>query len=327
MRNSIINDGFVKLIKANFDESEHRFMVWGKGPIVSKDETVVLLKYPFHLLTFYHHLKLNLQMYKASSVILHGLTNPILVVVLFTQQWLLEKCYWIMWGGDFYYPEKRNFFRRKVLKKIKHFVTGVPGDYELVKKWYGSNGEFIYSLAYPSNLFKQYEFKPQFYGFIHVQVGNSADPSNNHSEVFEKLKDYKNILIFCPLSYGDRKYARKVVEKGRALFGDRFKPLLGYLSFDDYLDFLASIDIAVFNHKRQQAFGNIVSLLGFGKKVYLNRTSTLNSVFEDFGIQVYDSKCIDLCPLDNFIKNDNIEKVERLFSEESLIKSLKLFLS
>ena len=34
----------------------------------------------------------------------------------------------------------------------------------------------------------------------------------------------------------------------------------------DYIQFLNQIDIAVFNHNRQQAMGTIRSLLGMGKK-------------------------------------------------------------
>ena len=41
------------------------------------------------------------------------------------------------------------------------------------------------------------------------------------------------------------------------------------LPLSDYLKILGKIDIAIFNHERQQAVGNITSLLGLGKKVYI----------------------------------------------------------
>ena len=48
------------------------------------------------------------------------------------------------------------------------------------------------------------------------------------------------------------------------------------MPFNQYLEFLGKIDIAIFNHRRQQGFGNAITLLGLGKKVYLNSVSTLN---------------------------------------------------
>jgi len=34
------------------------------------------------------------------------------------------------------------------------------------------------------------------------------------------------------------------------------------MPLDEYLNLLAKIDIAIFNHKRKQAMGNITTLLG-----------------------------------------------------------------
>lgn len=41
------------------------------------------------------------------------------------------------------------------------------------------------------------------------------------------------------------------------------------MPFEEYLGLLAKIDIAILNHKRQQAMGNITTLLGLGKKYIL----------------------------------------------------------
>jgi len=46
------------------------------------------------------------------------------------------------------------------------------------------------------------------------------------------------------------------------IFREKFKPLVDFIPFDEYLNLLAKVDIAIFNHKRQQTMGNITTLLG-----------------------------------------------------------------
>ncbi|WP_281950358.1 hypothetical protein [Nitrosophilus kaiyonis] len=100
---------------------------------------------------------------------------------MFFQPWLLRKCYWIMYGGDFYFPDKQSWVKKQVIKKIGHLVTYVKGDYDLVKKWYGANGKYHECFMYPNNLYTHYEVKrKEKRNIINVQIGNSADPINNH---------------------------------------------------------------------------------------------------------------------------------------------------
>ena len=275
--------------------------------------------------------------HEADKIILHGLFNPRVVMLLAAMPWVLPKCYWIMWGGDLYVYQLgqrnlrwkiREFFRRPVIKNMRHLVTGTPGDVDFARQWYGAKGEHIRCFNYPSNIYKHYEIKLKAHDTINIQVGNSADPTNQHLEVFNQLEKFKdqNIKIFVVLSYGSPYYAKQVIEEGKKRFGDKFSAITDMMPFDQYLDFLASIDIAVFNHKRQQAFGNIITLLGLGKKVFINPASTLNDVFGEFGLQVFNSQHIDLLQLGEVVKKNNIQKVQYHFSKESLVRSLKSYI-
>src|SRR5690606_3405679 len=98
---------------------------------------------------------------------------------------------------------------------------------------------------------------------VNILVGNSADPSNNHLEILDKLLPYKDadIQIYTPLSYGDQDHAKLVSEYGKKLFSEKFSPVTDFMKEENYLNFLCSIDIAIFNHKRQQGMGNITTLL------------------------------------------------------------------
>lgn len=60
------------------------------------------------------------------------------------------------------------------------------------------------------------------------------------------------------------------------------------MSFKQQLEFLGKIYMAIFNHRRQQAFVNAIILLGLGKRVYLNPESTVNGVFKEFDAMAFD---------------------------------------
>ena len=94
----------------------------------------------------------------------------------------------------------------------------------------------------------------------------------------------------------------------------------------EYQEFLKSIDIAIFNHERQQAFGNIITLLGYGKKVFLNPKSTLVDVFKEFGIKTFLVSDINIDLINEDTANRNIQKVKAEFSKQSLVDSLTKYI-
>ncbi|MET4161017.1 dTDP-N-acetylfucosamine:lipid II N-acetylfucosaminyltransferase [Marinobacterium sp. MBR-111] len=278
-------------------------------------------------------LKLVQLMQSSEKVILHGLFNPRIVLILFLMPWLLKKCYWAIWGGDLYIYKlgERNlkwkvkeFFRRSVIKKIGHLVTYIEGDVELARKWYGARGEYHECLGYLSNLYSPHNVCVEKNSHINILIGNSADPNNNHIEAFEMLLPFKEegVKIYLPLSYGDKKYAQKVIKMGYDWFGDKFKPLTEFMPFDEYLSLLCSIDIAIFNHRRQQAMGNTITLLGLGKTVYIRPEVSQWKFFMDKEIIVGDiTKLSDLKLLD--VEN-TVGNVREYFSKAKLIQQWSL---
>ncbi len=236
-------------------------------------------------------------LYSADKIIIHRLKGGI-IEVLFFQPWLLSKCHWVIWGADLYDYKlaERNwqwklkeFFRRPVIKRMGHIVTYIEGDVELARKWYGATGRYLECIMYTSNVYNHLEVRVEPHSTINIQIGNSADPTNNHLEILEKLTPFKDqdIAIYAPLSYGSAEYAQKVIAAGMSIFGDKFKPLTDFIPFDQYLEFLGKVDIAIFNHKRQQAMGNTITLLGMGKKVYIRNDVTQWSHFKEQGLTIY----------------------------------------
>lgn len=315
------NVPFIDFIVDYFDISYHRFIFlqaakYEYGMTKEKDVIWIDKKYKVLALLFY--------MYKTEKIIIHGLWSSHLILLLFLQPWLLRKCYWVMWGGDFYFPETQSWIKRYVIKRMGYLVTGNRGDYEYAVKYYNSIGTRINSFVYPSNLYKEYYLRPKQNSNINILLGNSADPTNHHIEVLQNLEKYKNenIQIFAPLSYGDDVYAKDVMIYGHKLFGNKFIALTDFMPLNKYIEFLSEIDIAIFNHRRQQAFGTIICLIGIGKKVYLHPDSTINIVMKEHNLKVFDTTNIMLTPIDYDIKELNIANTKKNYSKEVLITSL-----
>ncbi|MGV1060033.1 TDP-N-acetylfucosamine:lipid II N-acetylfucosaminyltransferase [Clostridium perfringens] len=330
-------NSYIKFINENFDSSKHVFLVIGsyKGIRIEKYRNSINLDSSFKSICI-----LSKTINKANKIILHGIFNNKILIALTLQPWILKKSYWVIWGGDLYCYNARNkslkckineFFRRRVIKNLGGVITHIKGDYELVKNWYGFKGKYYYSFMYISNVYKEYvinsEFKEEKESKVIVQIGNSADPSNSHLEVLEKLKEYKGkIEIICPLSYGDMNYKNLVISKGKEIFKEDFKPIIKFLQFDEYLQILNTVDVAIFNHKRQQAVGNITTLLGMGKKVYIRDDITTWKFCEEHNLKVYKVNDIEINILENMDYTDilsNISNIKEQFSLEKLIMTQK----
>ncbi|MDT4885149.1 hypothetical protein FQZ97_1213590 [compost metagenome] len=94
------------------------------------------------------------------------------------------------------------------------------------------------------------------------------------------------------------------------------------MPFDQYLNFLGRVDIAIFNHKRQQAMGNIITLLGLGKKVYMRNDVSSWRTFSKAGIKIYEVSSIELSRVNKSLASSNQRAIKSLFSEEKIISQL-----
>jgi len=313
---------FIEFVNNHFPLDKHLFVILGMKndkfeKLISKNIIFIDEKIKY--------LNLILLMNYSNKIILHGLWSQRINQILFVNPWLYKKCYWVMWGGDFYFPEKQPFLQRYTIKSIGHLVTYIKGDYELAKKWYGAKGTYHECFMYSSNLYKEYNVIESNHETINIQIGNSADSTNNHIEVLQRLSKYadEDIKIFVPLSYGNENYAKEVIMKGKELFGNKFKPMVDFMPFNEYLEFLGSIDIAIFAHKRQQAMGNTITLLGLGKKVYMRNDVTPWKLFNDLGVKLFDIKNINLDGINDKTKENNPYLIKEYFSENNLKVQLK----
>ncbi len=332
------NIDFIDFVNSNFDMNEHLFLLSGtehKTSYLDKQNAFIgtgsfLLTRAYWIYLFQRHV------ITSKKIIIHGLFDPYIVVLLFLQPWLLKKCYWVIWGGDLhFYKTPKSFFgkcyefmRAFCIKRFGGLVTYLQGDYDLACQWYKARGVYKNCIMYPSNIFRDENRLNMMQDtdkekLLYIQVGNSADRSNNHVEIFDSLTKLNrcDFKIICPLSYGNREYAEQVVNYGTELFGDRFVPLMEFLAFQEYIEILSRIDVAIFNHKRQQAMGNIITLLGLGKTVYIRSDITTWGLLDKLNLKVFSSNLIEelnlLTPVD---KEKNMKKVSLVFSKTRLLK-------
>lgn len=333
---------FIELINDEFDSESHRFLVFGDRKKFPFKEAPNVEYYPSFIkfggslwasiTTAYRFIKLCNQ---SKKVILHGLWDDHLIELLFFFPQILKKCYWAVWGGDLYrYKFRANkirlivheFFRRVVIKRLENIIAFIPGDFELAQKWYLTRARLHRCFMYTSNIFVPPETincDNEFNRVVKILIGNSADPRNNHIEAFEKIRGLKDsaIQILVPLSYGDRGYAKDIIKIGKEIFGEKFVPIENFMDLREYLAFLSQVDIAVFNHDRQQAMGNIIALLGSGKRVFLRKEVVTYEFFRNLGVKIFDVQEFCLNCLKISMK-DNIKVIQENFSRDRLINDL-----
>ena len=333
---------YLKFLSKHFDISDHKFLIRkDKRYLIEDNKNIIFVKSGESKISrIYKYIK---EISKADKIILHGILNKEMWLILFFQPWVLKKSFWLVWGGDLYYfvNNSKNFksylFEKivihSVIKKIGYIVTPVKGDYELSKKRYDAQGKWINCLWYLSNIYHKSSHdkitNKKNSSNINILVGNSAHETNNHAELFDTLRPFrnKNIIIYCPLSYGPHEYRSKIIDLGEKNFGGKFIPIIEFMAFDEYQKFLKKIDIVLYNHRRQQALGNTISLLYMGKKVYMRKDVTQWNLYSNLGIKIYNKDFFNLTKIPNSIAQKNIALVKKYFNEEKLIEQWKYIFS
>ena len=292
--------GFFRFLKdEGFDLADTAVWHYGKksgefGKYGVKARFIPSWFWPFGHLRMYRDLK------RADRIVIHSLASPFLIGMLRLNRKLCEKTWWVIWGKDLYLyqlAEKKRLplklyeaFRKPVIRDIAHIVTAMPGDYELAKQWYGVKADYTpCPMLYPCCIdYGKGAAAKTAEGRLTVMIGNSASRTNEHRDAIRILAESGagNIgKAYCPLSYGGpKRYAEQVAAYGRETLGDVFVPLMDYIPFEEYRRIWDSVDAAVYNQNRQEALGNIYSLIMMKKTVYLRPGTSTADYMEQIGV-------------------------------------------
>ncbi len=120
-----------------------------------------------------------------------------------------------------------------------------------------------------------------------VLVGHSALPVVMALETMQHIAGIdESFTIYCVAAYGKNKKA--IQELGRQLFGDRFVMIERFMEYEEYAEFLSTMDVAVFGMEEMVGRNNLELLLQTGAKVYLKPGLQTWQWACEGGIHVYD---------------------------------------
>lgn len=254
--------------------------------------------------------------YKA--IVLHGLFYP-------WQERVLRavpenvKVAWVFWGGEIYGRKdiadnylsasskrlrrkqilKRLIRRRKslnryempyeLLKRIDYCLTDIPEDFAFVKKYLESDIKELW--------YNYYSVEETIGDLMHSRcdgknllVGNSSSLECNFIDGFKAIKRLNLTSmekVFAPLSYGESWLRKEVTGNGKKILGIRFCPLTVFLPRNEYNQIIQSCSVVVMPHYRPQAFGNILTALWMGARVFLYERNVLFAYFKRIGALVF----------------------------------------
>lgn len=314
LQDSSFTDCFIKKINKRYNAEDHLFCVISKTlelRHVQYSVNLKIIKYDLSFEKLVGNVELKKYIKRAKKIYIHYLDVQTAYYLL---RYMCKgtKLYWMTWGADIYRARRydllyddetkkilsqiRNkkivffknllvdFIKAFLIKKVDVICTPFKGDYDIIKQQWNTNAThelFSYIIPTQEETIIMDREQPDWlinakknYKYI-LLLGNSADPTNNHISILQKLHAFarKDFFIVVPLSYGNQKYAKIVDDIGRQLFGERYYSIFYYLDTDQYRVLLSNIDVAIFNHDRQQAGGNIETLLSMRKKIYMKKTS------------------------------------------------------
>ncbi|GAB1414760.1 hypothetical protein MASR2M117_01660 [Paludibacter sp.] len=290
------------------------------------------IRNPLHVLKFLFLLS------KCKWIYFHYLSYDPTLFFWFFNKKLLKKSTWIVWGNDVYSYHRRNnslrtrtyeYLRRRIIPIFPEIAAFVKEDVEFIKTIYSSKAEYI-PILYPIPVQLDHLMNVDVKKESNVPVfllGNSNDPSNQHLEILELMAKHKSqeFKIYCPLSYGGTKaYRELVIATGKFYFGDKFIPLVSMLDATSYAKLLSEVDIALMNHNRQQALGNILALMFLGKKIFMKTNISSYYFFLRNHFDVFDIDNIQSLDFNSVVEavpntNNNKHQVMKIIDEKNYL--------
>ena len=317
MFNDKFNKPFVDFLNRHFDPSEHLVLCkrwfaehpFPTGPNVVEISSLDKLHFGW-----------------PKKILCHSLFDPEVVEFLYSHPEFLQKSSWMIWGGDLY-NAKRDAKNDFVRQHIRQYITDTDGDDTVAAKKYHSSAELTragYTFPVTKDMIDAAMRKKVPHNFIRIQINNSADCSTVAMlKTVSKFAD-KRIRVSTILSYGDLRYRNEIIREGKALFADRFEPVLEYMTPNKYAEWMSNVDILVLNQDRQQGLGNSFVAIAEGVKVFVRSDVTTFEHYKSRGMTCSDSLLISQMTFSEFIaypseeRERNRLKVKEFFDNQNL---------
>lgn len=191
--------------------------------------------------------------------------------------------------------------KEDIVREIDFFAPVLTNEYALVAKALG-NRKFPRLLDWNygknSRLFDKKDGPRIDPVSESVVIGNSGASTNNHLDAFEMIDSCPAYRpsVSSPLSYGDKFYSSLVEAKGIRQFGARFSTIKNFLDYSEYVRLLSHFPVAVMNHRRQQAGGNIGILMYMGSTIFLREENPLYDYYKERGAVIFSIQSLERDP-------------------------------
>jgi hypothetical protein len=181
--------------------------------------------------------------------------------------------------------------KKQLLKKIDFCCPVIEEDLLLTNKRLGLNIKFL-PFRYGALDDILGEHNNNKCSGNNILIGNSSTYASNHLDTLYQLQQLSisNQKIVIPLNYGNKNYGNQIQDYANTMFSGKTIILRNYLPITEYNSILSNCSIAIFNHVRQQALGNIIISLWIGARVYLNETSLLYLNLKKMGLIIFSIK-------------------------------------
>lgn len=178
------------------------------------------------------------------------------------------------------------------IRRIDYFSGVFPIEYDMLLEQcpYFRAKKIVHNYIHPNEFKLEDMNQPLDLNGHNILLGNSATYYINHVDLLDKIKNQvgSTTLVITPLSYqGSPQYIRKVIKFGVKCFGDNFKPLISYLTFDEYTKVMKSCDTLILGQKQQAATCNCLTSLWNGLKLYLPSDSMNYKFYKSLGLKVF----------------------------------------
>jgi hypothetical protein len=172
------------------------------------------------------------------------------------------------------------------------------------------------------------------YGKQKILLGNNTYLIKSYINALSFLSHYADhCILYAMMSYGDASIldTQSFLSKAEEIYKDNFIPVVEFIPLENYNNWLNQFDIYISNAQTQSGLGTIYSMLGLGKKVYLEGSNYEWCVKNELAVfhvnNLSTGKLSNLLPLSRIDRENNKKILNTMLDSVALSQKWDEFYS